>query len=96
MEKHFSKTMVALCVCVWRRGRHTGCLIEKFTIMYSSSVTFQERRVSTSLFFNGFGQRPEKRAEKGISVIKAALAISQHKYLQLQNKQVLRVEIETE
>lgn len=27
-------------------------------IMYSSSLTCQERRVTTSLFFNGFGQFP--------------------------------------
>lgn len=46
--------------CVWRRWR-TGCLTEKLMIMYSSSITCHERRLTTSLFFIGFGQSPAER-----------------------------------
>lgn len=55
-----SKTVVSVCWNVLRR-RRTGCFTEKLTIMYSSSVTCHDRRVTTSLFRIGLGQIPVKR-----------------------------------
>lgn len=51
-------------LCPLKRWWRTGCLTEKLTIMYSSPVTFHDRRVTTSLFFIGFGQIPAEKNKR--------------------------------
>lgn len=45
------------------RGFRTGCFTEKLTMMNSSSVTFHDRRVTTSLFRIRLGQIPVNEAK---------------------------------
>lgn len=51
-------------------------MTEKFTITYSSSVTFQERSVSTSLFFSGFRQRPEIKEDGAASEAPSSMLVA--------------------